>query len=398
MPQADSAGTALKRSSSTQSLLSVAESQAIETIDRGDIIQAARKSVGRGANVLIVIPTLNEEANIGDIIRSLQSDTGCPEALIVLADGGSRDATVPIVADIAETDARIITLNTSPLGVSGSINRAVERFGHGRDWLVRIDAHASYPANYASRLVETAVKRGATAVVTSMLSRGTTCFQQAAAASQNSFLGTGGSAHRMSGGEGAWVEHGHHALISMKAFIVTGGYDESFTHNEDAELDHRLLNAGCRIWLEPNLGLVYYPRKDLPSLCKQYFRYGAGRAKTVSRHPRRRRARQVIPLTIAPICFLALFAPADWQASVPALLWSAVCLIYGLVLGMRQGRCATGAGIAAMAMQATWSFGYWKQRLAGSRPGGSPERLRLIEFGEAKDQERSVPAGVFPSS
>jgi succinoglycan biosynthesis protein ExoA len=216
----------------------------------------------RGGDVLIVIPALNEQDYIRDIIYSIQSDLNCADALIVVADDGSSDATVAIVEQIGRSDPRVVVLTTSkPSGVSAAVNRAVNHFGAGFRWLVRVDAHAEYPPNYASRLVQVAIAQGATAVVTAMTSRGDTCFQLAAAASQNSFLGTGGSAHRMVGGAGSWVEHGHHALVALDTFIAIGGYDETFTHNEDAEFDHRLLNAGGRIWLEPDLSIVYYPRK-----------------------------------------------------------------------------------------------------------------------------------------
>ena len=147
----------------------------------------------RGGDVIIVIPALNEQEYIRDVIYSLQSDLGCADALIVLADDGSIDATVAIVEQIGKLDPRVVVLRTSgKLGISALMNRAVERFGDGYRWLVRIDAHAEYPPNYASRLVQVAVARGATAVVTAMTTRGITCFQRAVAASQNSYLGTGG--------------------------------------------------------------------------------------------------------------------------------------------------------------------------------------------------------------
>jgi hypothetical protein len=55
-------------------------------------------------------------------------------------------------------------------------------------------------------------------------------------------------AHRARG-QGAFVDHGHHALMSIAAFRAVGGYDPDFAHNEDAELDHRLRAAGYDIWL-----------------------------------------------------------------------------------------------------------------------------------------------------
>ena len=65
---------------------------------------------------------------------------------------------------------------------------------------------------------------------------------------QNSKLGNGGSKHR-EGGKGHWTDHGHHALMRISAFASVGGYDETFSHNEDAEYDERVVSAGGRIYL-----------------------------------------------------------------------------------------------------------------------------------------------------
>jgi succinoglycan biosynthesis protein ExoA len=318
--------------------------------------------------VLIVIPSLNEQAHIEDVIATLQADPACADALIVVADGGSRDDTVAIVARIGRADPRVHVIPTdTPLGISASINAAVKKFAAGRTWMVRIDAHAEYPDRYASRLVEKARETGAVAVVTPMRTKGATCFQQAAAAAQNSALGNGGAAHRSTGRSG-WVEHGHHALMRLDAYIAAGGYDETFSHNEDAELDRRLAKNGGRIWLAADLELVYYPRKTPRALFRQYFFYGRGRAMTIARHGGRRRLRQVLPLAVAPMVGLVLVAPLFWPAALPTLGWVILCLGYGAWLGRNNPPCAAGAGIPAMIMHFAWSAGYWSQLLKGPRP------------------------------
>ena len=330
-----------------------------------------------GADVLIVIPSLNEQAHIEKVIATLQADAGSAKAMIVLADGGSRDDTVAIVERMGRSDPRVRALATErPLGISASVNRAVERFASGRRWLVRIDAHAEYPPNYPTRLVATALEKNASAVVTPMITKGVTCFQKAVAASQNSLLGTGGAAHRLVG-RGGWVDHGHHALMRLDTFISVGGYDETFTHNEDAELDHRLKGAGGRIWLADDLPLIYYPRKTVKSLWRQYFLYGRGRAMTVARHRGRPRLRQIAPLAIPPIIALALFTPFFWPAGLPTLAWVGCCLAYGAALVRPGDPCAAAAGFPALVMHVSWSLGYWKQALAGPRPGPTPIPLTL---------------------
>jgi succinoglycan biosynthesis protein ExoA len=134
---------------------------------------------------------------------------------------------------------------------------------------------------------------GAESVVVSMTARGVTCFQKAAAAAQNSRLGNGGSAHRRLA-EGRFVDHGHHALMNINAYRSVGGYDETFTHNEDAELDARLIAAGYRIYLCPGADITYYPRTSLTSLFRQYRNFGRGRAMTILKHRMKPKLRQMI--------------------------------------------------------------------------------------------------------
>src|SRR5215469_16978499 len=80
-----------------------------------------------GADVLIVVPTLNEADHIADVIAALQADCGCSDALIAVSDGGSSDQTPAIVQRIGTADPRVRMLTTvEHLSTSASINRAVE--------------------------------------------------------------------------------------------------------------------------------------------------------------------------------------------------------------------------------------------------------------------------------
>lgn len=312
---------------------------------------------------LIVIPCLNEAAHIGALLHQLRPAAGRLGASIVVADGGSTDGTRTIVEEIAGKDPRVILLHNEKRLQSAAINLAVARYGEGAEYLIRIDAHGGYPADYCDRLVEEALATGADSVVVSMLTSGSGTVQKAAAAAQNSKLGTGGSKHRhLSAGE--WVDHGHHALMRISAFTAVGGYDETFSHNEDAELDYRLRQAGYRIWISGKTQMVYYPRSSLKGLYFQYLGYGRGRARNVLKHRMIPKVRQMVPLLVFPVVLLAAFSFVHWLAAVPLLLWASVCLGYGVwtAIGQRNPDIAL-AGISAMVMHFGWSVGFWLQLL-----------------------------------
>lgn len=322
------------------------------TINRSQLI--------KGSDVLIVIPTLNEEAHIESVIATVQMDRGCSGALIVVSDGGSSDQTTAIVERIGMSDPRVRVLKTvERLSTGASVNRAVKCFGHGRTWLVRIDAHAGYPRDYASRLVSKAIEMGASSVVTPMFTRGHTCFQRAVATAQNSFLGTGGSAHRLLN-RGGWVEHGHHALIHLDWFRKLGGYQSDL--GEDPEFDQRLIKRGGKIWLADELVITYFPRTNTLSLFRQYIKHGRARAHVFMKHGGRKRIRHFILPSIAPILILGFVVPLYWPLAVPASAWLSTCLAYGLVLGIKERDiCALASGYAAIVMQVAWSLGHWRQ-------------------------------------
>lgn len=310
---------------------------------------------------LIVIPTLNEARAIAGVIERILDDVGLVDPLVVVADGGSTDGTREIVREVGRRNPRVRLIDNPGRFQSAGMNLAAAAIAGDRPWLVRVDAHAEYPRNYASTLIAEAQRTGATSVVVAMDTLGESGFQRAVAAAQNSLIGTGGSAHRLSG-EGRWVDHGHHALFDLDVFETAGGYDETFSHNEDAELDLRLVRQGARIWLTDQVRIGYHPRATPLALWKQYLSYGRGRARTVLKHFTPLKLRQALPLSVAPAVASAPLGLVYWPFLVPALLWAVASLGFGAVLAARRrDPVVLMAGPAAMLMHLGWSAGFWAQ-------------------------------------
>lgn len=332
------------------------------------------------AQTLIVIPCLNEEAHLPGLLSQLLTQSG--GATIVVADGGSTDQSRAIVNRMAADHPNLILLDNPRRIQSAGVNLAVRRFGAAHLWLVRIDAHCLYPDHYAARLIDAALTTGASSVVVPMVTDGFACFQRGVAAAQNSRLGTGGAAHRHLG-HGRWIEHGHHALFDLSLYCRAGGYDEAFSHNEDAELDKRLTALGGRIWLEPTGALTYFPRRTPLALLRQYRGYGFGRAQNIARHRSPLRLRQAIPVPVAPVACIGLMAlplaalePGAVFLAVPMLLWLLACGTYGLMLGWKQkSACVAFSGLAMAVMHLGWSMGFWQFVLTRPTDGGAPAAI-----------------------
>ncbi|MEP7209430.1 MAG: glycosyltransferase family 2 protein [Alphaproteobacteria bacterium] len=324
-----------------------------------------------GADVLVAIPVLNEAAHVETCIRSLMdADERVGRAVVAVVDGGSTDTTRAIVTRLMGEFPNLRLLNNPRKLQSAAVNLAARELGEGRRVLVRCDAHAIYPANYVLAAADSLVSHGVASVATPMDAAGDSCFQRANAFIVDTPLGSGGSAHR-GGKVSQYVDHGHHAAFDLKVFLHLGGYDESFSHNEDGEYDRRLAKAGGRIFLDANIRIAYSPRATVPALARQYFNYGKGRARNLAKHGDTPKPRQMIPqatlvacllgLLIAPVLPIALIVPGGYIAALLlASVWAAVKM---------KSPCGLLAGLASATMHMSWAAGFFRQVIADANAG-----------------------------
>ena len=311
--------------------------------------------------ISIVVPTLNEEAYIEACLTSLigQWPDGAWEILVV--DGGSTDRTPEIVASFHEHHEGVVLLRNPRRLQSAAMNLAARVASPRATVLIRADAHAIYPPDFVRGCVAALLRTGATSVVVPMHTRARpdAFLQQSIAAAQSSRLGNGGAAHR-TGCVSGYVEHGHHAAFDRAFFRSLGGYDESFTHNEDAELDVRAIAAGGRIWMCADVPVVYYPRDRIGHLSKQYFRHGGGRARTLRKHRLTPKPRQMIPVVALAGCAAGLVvAPFVPMLASFALVYPVACLGWGVVQAARRRdpRLIVG-GLARITLHLSWAAGF----------------------------------------
>jgi succinoglycan biosynthesis protein ExoA len=311
-------------------------------------------------SVAIIVPALNEENYIREAIASLIPEGDDVDYELIVLDGGSTDRTASIIRDMATLNPRIRLEPNPGRYQSAAVNRGSRIAKSEAGIIVRADSHAEYPPGFVADLARELRERNVASVVVPMRTRGKSFLQRGIAAAQNSRLGNGGAAHRTANSS-RYVDHGHHAAFDRKAFLAVGGYDESFTHNEDAELDIRLRNSGAKIWLCSELAIGYFPRDSLGALARQYFNHGSGRARTMIKHRRRPKVRQVLPLGALGVNMLSLVSGLGlgWPFFLPCLAYVGACLTGGLILAVSEhdpAGCA--AGPAAIVMHQSWAAGF----------------------------------------
>jgi len=321
----------------------------------------------QGRDVVVVVPTLNEAAHVETCIRSLLTGDDRLHAIeLLIADGGSRDGTQSIVLRLCGEFPNLRLLDNPERLQAAAVNLAARQAGIGRTILVRCDAHAVYPDNYVMRVADSLARRGVASVVVPMDAVGTSCFQKANAWIVDTPLGSGGSAHR-GGRVSGFVDHGHHAAFDLKTFLHLGGYDQSFSHNEDAEYDTRLRKAGGRIFMDADIRLSYLPRASMSALARQYFNYGKGRARTLLKHRERPRLRQLIPpiTLVACVIGLALAPLFPWALILPGGYLAALVAASVAVAVKKRSLCGLLAGAASAIMHMSWSAGLIRQLVRG---------------------------------
>jgi succinoglycan biosynthesis protein ExoA len=322
-----------------------------------------------GRSILVAIPVLNESLHIETCIRSLMNaGERIREARFVVADGGSTDDTVEIVTRLSSEFPNVSVIANPGRLQSAGVNRVAAGRRPTETILVRCDAHAIYPRNYVLDVADALLRRDVASLATPMDAVGKTCFQKANAWIVDTPLGSGGSAHR-GGRRSMFVDHGHHAGFRLDDFLKIGGYDETFSHNEDAEYDTRLRAAGGRIFLDADVRLSYLPRPTVPGLARQYFNYGKGRARTLRKHGESPRLRQLVPPVVFLVCVASLaIAPVfPWALLAPAGYVAALALASVGVAARHRSACGLLAGLASGVMHMSWAAGYWRQTLFGGR-------------------------------
>lgn len=266
-------------------------------------------------SVTIAIPTLNEEANIGQVLSGfLKTDYPGP-LTVVVADGNSEDRTKEIVSRIMKTDSRV-KLITNPQRIQSAALNAILRQCDS-DIFLRADAHSDYASDYIERCVEALLESNAIDAGGAQRFVAKTPFQAGTALATKTFFGSGGAKYRDPNYDG-YADTVFLGCFWRKKLIEIGGF--SVGRNEDAELSLRMVHENPKaVYVSSKIKVWYYPRKTWQRLWRQYVKRARGRCLTHFRHPDKFHLRSRVPLLFIP-GLLTLF----WMAR----------LIYELQLGL----------------------------------------------------------------
>ncbi len=238
------------------------------------------------------MPVLNEARYLRRSVASTLSQEVPGPVEIVLALGPSTDATNVIARELAASDDRIVLIENAAADIPVGLNLAIRASRYPT--IVRVDAHSELAPGYTRRALDTLRRTRAANVGGVMSADGRSPFQRAVARAYNSRVGLGGGAYHGGSHEGP-AESAYLGVMRRAVLEEVGLFDESIRRGEDWELNLRIRRAGYRVWFDPTLSVVYWPRESWTRLVRQFRATGAWRGELVRRYGRGNSLRYFAP-------------------------------------------------------------------------------------------------------
>lgn len=285
----------------------------------------------------VIVPIYQEEKYISKCIDSMLSQDYPKDDLeIILVDGMSKDRTREIVATYTAKYPFIRMIDNPERIAPCAMNRGIKE-AKG-DVIMRLDAHVFYPKNYFSLLVEKLNELpGAENVgaLCNTLPVNDSITAQSIAAVLSSSFGMGNSHFRVGADKEMEVDTVPFGCFHRSIFDKVGLYDEELVRNQDDELNARIIKAGGKIYLIPQLVCEYYARDTAKKVYKMFYQYGVFKPLVNKKLGSPATVRQFFPLffvlglLVGPI--VCLFLPVLWWAYFAVImLWFILATSFSL--------------------------------------------------------------------
>jgi len=243
--------------------------------------------------VSVIIPCRNEVAHIIDCLDSVlaQQNSGF-ELEVLVADGRSDDGTRALLTEYSKKNSQIRIIDNPEKITPTALNEAIK--AAKGNIIVRMDAHTEYAPDYIAQCLQVMEETGADNVGGPARTKAKTYVQKAVAAAYHSKFSTGGARFHDPNFEGE-VDTVTYGCFKKEIFEEVGLFDEELVRNQDDELNHRLIQAGKKIFQSPKIKSSYFPRSSLRSLFRQYEQYGYYKVKVWQKHELPTSVRQMVP-------------------------------------------------------------------------------------------------------
>ena len=289
-------------------------------------------------NVSIIIPCLNEEANIGACLDSLVNQDYAPEKYeVIVVDGGSMDQTQNRVRNFQEQypNVRLLLGPQKTTSVGRNTGIKASRFDH----VALIDADCEAPSGWLKTLVknyQTAKKLDNQVMAVggaNIPPENAKSFVKAIGLALDSYLGSFNSVQGRRPPKSIEVKSLStvNALYEKEKIRSIGYFDESLKDEaEDADLNYRLTSAGYKMRFVPE-SFVWHKMRSTPvKWFKNMFRYGKGRARLLKRYQDMWALCFTLPILFLFAMLATVFAPISKVFLLQLFYFPAIFIYAGL--------------------------------------------------------------------
>lgn len=245
--------------------------------------------------VTVIIPMYNERAHVSECLNSLIEQDYPPSRVeILVVDGMSDDGSRDIVREfIQKRPSRKISMLDNPRRIPAAALNIGIREAQG-DVIIRLDAHSFVVSDFISKNVAYLSKTKAACVGGPIHSVARCFLGKAIALAMSSPFGVGNALFRYAQKE-QYVDTVAFGAYSKAVFEEIGLFDEELIYSEDNEFNYRLQKHGGKIFLTPAIRSFYHTRESLKELWRQYYHYGLGRIRLMTRSPDSIMLRHLLP-------------------------------------------------------------------------------------------------------
>ena len=267
--------------------------------------------------VSVVMPVYNEEKYIEKCIDSLLlQDYPIDKMEWIFVDGCSKDKTVEILNGYREKYPSLIRVYNNPNKIVPYAMNIGIAASQGK-YIVRLDAHADYEADYISKCIYYLENTDAENVGGVAETKANGFMGNAIAKMLSSKFGVGNSQFRTNG-ESGYVDTVPFGAFKREVFSKYGGYDERLVRNQDNEMNFRIRKNGGKIYLANDIRFSYYCRDSIGGISTMARKNGMWNVITMKLCPGSMGVRHFIPFAfvLSVIGLSALSFVSPWFAAL----------------------------------------------------------------------------------
>lgn len=288
----------------------------------------------------VIIPCRNEIDHIEYLLDNIFKQDAFSRFAgeVIVVDGGSTDGTSETLFTLQKTRFGLVVLNNSLGYVSPALNLGID--ASSGKYIVRMDAHADYPLNYISSLIdymnENPDVENVGYAVNTVPSNDTLVAHSIAHVLSHKY-GVGSALFRLNISRPMVVDTVPFGCFRREIFERIGNFDMELIRNQDDEFNGRIINSGGKIILLPNMKIKYFPRDSFSKLWNMYYQYGLFKPLTVAKLKKPATLRQLVPpIFVLGLLSLLLFSLAGFVFAKYSLLFAVLLYLVLSVIAAKD--------------------------------------------------------------